>query len=178
MIGTDRVDEADPRIRAWCYAMGYQSEGKPLPVGLSLYRTRGLYTKIMVPDGLEWDYASDDLPEVEYFRIAHAARSWVETVSGLHRYTGPEISLDLTRTGTWVLDPVGIFASILFDIAAVCLVIRWIQNTIFDRRMNRRRRRLNAGQCSACGYEIGSPDAKVCPECGIPLPPRDPAPSA
>lgn len=178
LVGRDHVEEGDPSVRAWCYAMGYQSEGKPFAVGLSLYRTRGLYTKIMIPDEQKWEYASDVLPDAEYFRIAYAARTWAETVPCLRRYMGPTNSLDMTRTGTWVLDPIGIFASILIDAAAVCLVIRWIQNTIFDRRIKHRRLRLEAGQCPVCGYEIGSPDSTVCPECGRPLPPRDPAPSA
>lgn len=177
LVATDSVSESDPRIRAWCNAMGYQSEGKPFPIGLAFYRTRGLYIKIMTPEGQEWEYAGV-LPDEDYLPIAHAARDWAETKPSLRRYMGSLIPQDPARSGTWGLDPTGILISILFDVLMIWLVFRGIQSVICGRRSRLQRQRLDASLCVACGYEIANPASTVCSECGHSVPPLDPAPSA
>lgn len=159
----ESVEEGDPSVRAWCYASGYRSEGKPFPVGFGLYQTRALFIKIASPVDGVWA-ESWDIPG--YAAIAQTARDWAETVPKLRPYIGPLNGPDPARTRTWALDPVGIFSSALLDVPVVILLVRRINALICGRRQRLRQERADAGRCVVCGYEVGNQCPAVCPECG------------
>gem|GEM_PF-4148238 len=177
LLATENVSEDDPRIRAWCYAMGYRSAGRPFPIGLSLYRTGSLYIKIEpYEDGT---YASSLwLSDDDYAAFAHTAWDLVETMTQFRGYMSPSRGTNLVSSSSWSVYPAGLVSSIVFDLSAALLIIRWIAAQISGRRERARRERINAGMCAWCGYEVRDLVSDECPECGHRVPPLDPAPSA
>lgn len=176
LIPVKSIDEEDPSIRAWCYARAYRDRPRPHHLWLPLYERRFVRVWIdpVVDESIDWYDHRERMSGV----LGNAARDWVENSPTLSRFTDDFRGQRPEWGDRAALDLPGVMLSALIWGTGIALLFK--AAFALQRRAERRSAPalLAAGLCPACRYNISGSSSLVCPECGRPLPPRDPPPSA
>jgi len=165
LIASANIDETDPRIRAWCYAMGRESRARPFPIGAAFFVYRGVYIKIQTPSNPS-PTSGMDVEAEDYLLAATAARKWINTHPRFERFRSPAYGINPASFGNTSIDWFGIVMSVIIVSTAVLCIIRWLQHIKQERGNARRYKRLSSGNCPTCEYDLRGDYQRPCPECG------------